>query len=98
MAEDLTIPDELKGTFMRLMNQVPNEQRADPETQKIIRVYLKLGGERLAKQYIEIIKLRVREKRRQNEAAAKSLEESDIDDDSSDSNASEFDGFRFSFK
>jgi len=98
MAEDLNIPDELKGTFMRLMNQVPNEQRTDPETQKIIQVYLKLGGERLAKQYIETIKLKALEKRRQNEAAAKSLEESDIDDDSSDPNASEFDSFRFSFK
>lgn len=98
MAEDLNIPDELKGTFKRLMNQVPSEHRADRDTQKIIQIYLKLGGERLAKQYIEIIKLQVREKKRQDDAVAKDIGESDIEDESSDPNSSEIDSFGFSFK
>ena len=97
MAENLNIPDELQGTFKRLMYRVPEKLRRDPHTQKIIQLYLKLGGERLAKQYIEIIKLHVREKKRQDEAAAKASGEPDDDDASSDSNPSEFDSFGFSF-
>jgi hypothetical protein len=44
-----------------------------------------LGGEKLAKQHIEIIKLRVREEKRQNKARADASEKSDIGDDSTDS-------------
>jgi hypothetical protein len=44
-----------------------------------------LGGEKLAKQHIEIIKLRVREEKRQNKDRADALEKSDIGDDSTDS-------------
>lgn len=98
MIEDLNIPDELKRTYRQLMNKVPSQHRGDRHAQKIIQLYLKLGGERLAKQYIEIIKLHVREKKRQDEAAAKASEESDVDDASSDSNPSELDSFGFSFK
>jgi hypothetical protein len=98
MIEDLNIPEELKGTYKQLMNQVPSEHRGNRHAQKIIQLYLKLGGERLAKQYIEIIKLHVREKKRQDEAAAKASGEPDDDDASSDSNPSEFDSFGFSFK
>lgn len=98
MAEDLNIPEELKGTFKRLMYQVPSEHRSDRHAQKIIQLYLKLGGEKLAKQYIDIIKIHVREKKRQEDAAAKALRDSDIDDASYDSNPSEFDSFGFSLK
>lgn len=84
MAEDLNIPDELKGTFKRLMNRVPDEHRNDRHAQKIVQLYLKLGGEKLAKQYVEIIKLHVREKRRQDDAAAKALRDSNIEDGNSD--------------
>ena len=38
MAEDLNIPEELKGTFKRLMIQVPNEHRDDRHVQEIIRL------------------------------------------------------------
>ena len=82
MAENLNIPDELQGTFKRLMYRVPEKLRSDSHTQKIIQLYFKLGGEKLAKQHIEIIKLRVREEKRQNKAIADGLEKSDIGDDS----------------
>lgn len=89
MADNLNIPDELKGTFKRLMNRIPEKLRSDRHTQKIIQLYLKLGGEKLAKQHIEIIKLRVREEERQASAS----EKSDMGDDSIDPFFSEFDSF-----
>ena len=84
MAENLNIPDELRGTFKRLMNRVPEKLRSDSHTQKMIQLYLKLGGEKLAKQHIEIIKWRVREEERQNKAAVGASENSDIGDDSAE--------------
>ena len=93
MAENLNIPDELQGTFKRLMNRVPEKLRIDSHVQKIIQLYLKLGGEKLAKQYISIIKLRVREEERQKKAEANSSERSDIGDESTDYFFSEFDSF-----
>ena len=91
MAENLNIPDELQGTFKRLMYRVPEKLRSDSHTQKIIQLYLKMGGEKLAKQHIEIIKLRVREEERQNKAGANGSEKSDTGEDSIDPFFSEFD-------
>ena len=93
MAKNLNIPDELQGTFKRLMNRVPEKLRSDRHTQKIIQLYLKLGGEKLAKQHIEILKLRVREQERQIKAEANTSEKSGIGDDSMDPFFSEFDSF-----
>lgn len=92
MAENLNIPDELQGTFKRLMNRVPVRLRSDSHTRHIIQLYLKLGGEKLAKQHIEIIKLRVREEDRQKKAEAEALEKSDMEGNSIDPFISEFDG------
>jgi hypothetical protein len=91
MADTLKISDELQGTFKRLMSRVPEKFRSDVHTQKIIHLYLKLGGEKLAKQHIEIIKLRVREEERLKRAEANASEGSDIGDDSIDPFVSEFD-------
>ena len=91
MAENLNIPDELQGTFKRLMYRVPEKLRSDSHTQKTIQLYLKLGGEKMAKQHIEIIKLRVREEKRQKQAEADASEKSDIGDDSTDPLFSESD-------
>ena len=90
MAENLNIPDELQGTFKRLMNRVPEKFRSDSHTQKTLQLYLKLGGEKMAKQHIEIIKLRVREEERLNKAKANASEESDEGDDSIDPFFSDF--------
>jgi hypothetical protein len=54
MNEPLTIPADLEGPFRRLMNRVAPEVRNDPEMQKAVLVYLKLGGEPLARHCIEI--------------------------------------------
>ena len=91
MEENLNIPDELQGTFKRLMYRVPEKLRSDSHTQRIIQLYLKLGGEKMAKQHIEIIKLRVRDEKRQSKAEADALEQSGIGDDSTDTFFEEFD-------
>ncbi|MFZ3044522.1 MAG: hypothetical protein WA151_01300 [Desulfatirhabdiaceae bacterium] len=56
MSEPMIIPAEFQRAFHRLMNRVTSEDRNDPELQKSILVYLKLGGESLARHCIEISK------------------------------------------
>jgi hypothetical protein len=56
MSEKMIIPDEFQGSIRRLLNRVPSEQRVDETLQAALLVYLKLGGEKLARHYIEITK------------------------------------------
>jgi hypothetical protein len=56
MSEKMIIPDEFQGSFKRLMNRIPSEQRDDETLQQILLVYLKMGGEKLARHRIEISK------------------------------------------
>ena len=84
MTDNLNIPDELIETFKRLMNQVPEKLRNDNHTRQVTQLYLKLGGEKLARQYIEIVNLNVREEERQNIDETENPEDSDMDDEYSD--------------
>ena len=84
MADNVNIPDELTETFRRLMNQIPEKLRNDSHTQQVAYLYLKLGGERLARQYIDIIKLTIREEERQAVDENEDPEDSDMDEDYSD--------------
>ena len=54
MSEKMIIPDEFQGSIRRLLNRIPSEQRDDETLQAALLVYLKLGGEKLARHYIEI--------------------------------------------
>lgn len=54
MSEKTTIPDEFQGPIRRLLNRIPSEQRDNETLQAALLVYLKLGGEKLARHYIEI--------------------------------------------
>ncbi len=56
MSEKMIIPDEFQGSIRRLLNRVPSEQRDDETLQAALLVYLKLGGEKLARHYIEVSK------------------------------------------
>ena len=56
MSEKMIIPDEFQGSIRRLLNRIPSEQRDDETFQAALLVYLKLGGEKLARHYIEISK------------------------------------------
>ena len=72
MVKGLNIPDEFQYTFKRLINLVPYKQRNDRHAQKIVLLYLKLGGEKLAKQYIEILKSDLSENKDRTETSEKS--------------------------
>jgi len=84
MADNVNIPDEQIETFNRLMNQVPEKLRNDSHTQQVTQLYLKLGGEKLARQYIEIVRWNVREEEGQNIDDAENPEDSDMDEEDSD--------------
>ena len=56
MSEKMIIPDEFQGSIKRLLNRIPSEQRDDETLQAALLVYLKVGGEKLARHYIEISK------------------------------------------
>ena len=56
MTEDLDIPEKLQPTFRRIMKRVPTELKEDVEFQKTLSLYLKVGGEKLARQRIELTK------------------------------------------
>ncbi len=86
MADNVNIPDDLIETFKRLMSQVPDKLRNDSHTQQVTRLYLKFGGEKLARQYIESVKLSLREEERQQMAETGNPEasDSDMDDEYSD--------------
>ena len=72
MVKRLNIPDEFQYTFKRLINLVPYKQRNDRHTQTILLLYLKLGGEKLARQYIEVLKSNLRVNKDKTEASEKS--------------------------
>ncbi len=62
MTDQMKIPDELELAFQQLINLLPDPLKGDDHAQRIILTYIKLGGEKLARQRIEIIKIHFREK------------------------------------
>ncbi|MDH3344388.1 MAG: hypothetical protein OEL58_04045 [Desulfobacteraceae bacterium] len=78
MVKGLNIPDEFQYTFKRLINLVPYKQRNDRHTQKIVLLYLKLGGEKLARQYVEVLKSDLRENKDRTETSEKSNHEGQL--------------------
>jgi len=62
MTNQMKIQDELELSFKRLINLLPHPIKGDDHTQRIILTYLKLGGEKLARQRIEIMKIHFLEK------------------------------------
>jgi hypothetical protein len=62
MTNKLNIQDDLGMAFQRCTNLLPHELKDDSNIQKTILVFLKFGGEKLARQYIETTKKHFREK------------------------------------
>jgi hypothetical protein len=62
MTNQMKIPDELEWAFQHLINLLPDPLKGDDHTRQIILTYLKLGGNKLARQRIEIIKIHFCEK------------------------------------
>lgn len=91
MKKKLNVPDEYQSSFQRLIYSIPDELRNDARTQKIILVYLKFGGEKLARHGVEILKMRHLKAIRK-----KTSEDPNMDDSQSDdSNSEEDDGLEF---
>ncbi|MFO7964449.1 MAG: hypothetical protein R6U50_11045 [Desulfobacterales bacterium] len=59
--EELDIPEGLKFSYKRVMKRAPSELKEDVDFQRKTLIYLRIGGERLARQRIEITKKQFRE-------------------------------------
>jgi len=55
MAKKLTVPEKMEMTLNRVLQRVPAGMRSDIELQESILLFLKLGGERLARARIKPI-------------------------------------------
>ena len=60
MVRRLNISDEVQDVFQRMARLIPEQLRDDVQTQNSVWVFLKLGGEKTARQYIEIINMQFR--------------------------------------
>ena len=56
MIDPFDIPDDLRSAFQRVIRQIPPEMRENEHLFRMTLVYLKLGGEKLARQGIEVAK------------------------------------------
>jgi hypothetical protein len=56
MIDPFDIPDDLRNAFQRIIRHIPAELREDEHLFKMTLAYLKLGGEKLARQGIEVAK------------------------------------------
>ena len=61
MASKISIPEELQGAFQRLMRLLPDELRDNQHLQETTMVFLKFGGEMLARNNVEINKIHYKE-------------------------------------
>jgi hypothetical protein len=51
---ELEVPDRIRGTFRRMLSKSPHDIREDPEYQRRLLTFLKLGNESAARQFIAI--------------------------------------------
>jgi len=88
MNHELLIPEELQDIFRRLLANVPEALRENASLYEMMLVYLKIGGENLVRQHIEIEKLRLQDRTRVPQHPLEricpddvELEEGDAEDD-----------------
>ena len=56
MTVKLDVPDDKIGAFQRMKRQLPLDIREDPEVLRKMLAYLKLGGDRLVRQFVATVK------------------------------------------
>ncbi len=56
MLDEITVEKELRGSFKRIVLRIPKKLQKNRYILETAIVYLKLGGEKLARQAIEIFK------------------------------------------
>jgi hypothetical protein len=100
MAKRLNLPDDLHDQFQQLLKLAPDELQNNVDIQNTLSVYLKFGGEKLARHGLGIINKRYLEEKwqRAQESQVIDTEDSEIDasedseiDASEDSEDSEID-------
>lgn len=101
MSVQLDIPNELKGPFQRVIRHIPYDLRNNEHIFKCILAYLTMGGEKLARQGIEVAKEQRKQeinrlkKVRRQEAMLNAISDSDEngekEDDDDDSEDDDFD-------
>lgn len=81
MTKRLNLPDDLHDQFQKLLKLAPEKLQDNVDIQNSLSVYLKFGGEKLARHGLEIIKRRYLEEKRQRarESQVIDLEDSKID-------------------
>ncbi len=99
MPIQLEIPDEHKGAFQRVIRHIPYDLRNNEQIFRTTLAYLCLGGEKLARQGIEVAKeqrkqeLNRLKKIRRQEAMLKAISESDENDDMDENDDEDDDEF-----
>lgn len=92
MSDNFVIPDEFQGSIRRLLSRIPPDARNDERLQASLLVYLKLGGEKLARHYLEtsrkefpdqmvLIKKQLHDGVDEEESDENQMDENDTDDD-----------------
>lgn len=92
MKKSFNIQKDLQKTYKSLLNLLPDELKNNPLTQKTILVYLKLGGEKLARHRIEVIKMRLSKEALENNTKAQGVNDGD---DTTEPHPPELGGFEF---
>ena len=91
MTDKLTIPDQFQNTFNQLMASLPEMLRNDAETQRLILIYLKFGGEKMARHGLEIKKKQFFEALQEEEDLQETDAELDAEDQEDDYELDEHD-------
>jgi hypothetical protein len=84
MSDEFTVPEEYRHAFRRVLMYGPEGIEADPAACQAVLVYLKVGGERLARQYLQTAQLMFREEF-MPERKGQILEDDEDCDDAEDS-------------
>ena len=88
---ELIVPEGLQYIFRRMLNYVPEELRDDVSLQKMLLLYFKIGGENLARQHIEITKIRLEEKNKVPQHPLERICPDDVELDDDDDDDVDFD-------
>ena len=84
MAKRLNLPDDLHDQFQQLLKLAPDKLQDNVDIQNSLSVYLKFGGQKLARHGLEIINKRYLEEKRQRAAESQEIDPEDSEIDASE--------------
>ncbi|MGB5986205.1 MAG: hypothetical protein WBG37_12945 [Desulfobacterales bacterium] len=89
---ELNVPENLRGTFRRMLYRIPREIRDDPAIQQKLLTFLKMGNETTARQFIAIQKVKLIDQLTIIQRHARDVVEEDTDSDVEDDESDDLDG------